>query len=63
MSGWMWHAEHENFWRRNMKWSRFVFRMKTGAIRVLQGAREKDEAMLRNQAVGTEGLGGCQARC
>lgn len=40
-----------------------MFRMKVGVIQVLQGAREKDEAMLRNQAVGTEGLGGCQARC
>lgn len=46
-----------------MKWSRFVFRMKTGVIQVLQGTREKDEAMLRNQAVGSEGLEGCQELC
>lgn len=35
--------------------------MKMGVIQVLQGACEKDEAVLRNQAVVIEGLGGCQA--
>lgn len=60
MSGWMWRVEHESFWRRNMKRSRFAFRMKTGAIQVLQGAREKDGAVLRNRAGGT---GGWQAGC
>lgn len=53
MSGWMWHVEHESFWRRNMKWSRFAFRMKMGAIQMLQGAHEKDRARLRNQAAGS----------
>lgn len=46
-----------------MKWSRFVIRMKMGAIRVLQGVHEKDGAMPRNQAVGTRALGGWQAGC
>jgi len=46
-----------------MKRSRFVFRMKMGAIRVLQGAREKDRAMLRNRAVGTGRLAGWQVGC
>lgn len=46
-----------------MKWSRFAFRMKMGAIRVLQGAREKDGAMPRNRAVGTGALGAWRVGC
>lgn len=41
-----------------MKWNRFACRMKLGAIRVLQGAREKDGDVLRNRAGGTGGPGG-----
>lgn len=38
-----------------MKRSRFVFRMRTGAIRVLQGDHEKNGAMLGTWGVGWEG--------
>lgn len=41
-----------------MKWSRFEIKMKMGAIRVLQGAGEKDESMPSSWSVGTRGLGG-----
>lgn len=47
-------VEHEGFWRRNMKWSRFVIRMKMGAIRVLQGVHEKDGAMPRTRLLAQE---------